>query len=116
MLDVARLLRLTLHGERVATVKHGAQLCDVRLRVGPPSQRPPLQQLILRTRTGQQVRLADVAELRRESGPAVILRRDQRRCVAFHAWGPAARAVGSGRALRRQVEARLEIPPQFSFR
>lgn len=82
-LDLARQVRQAFYGEEAQRIQRGRD--DIRVMVRyPRDQRrslADLNNLHLRTASGDEVPLAEVAEIRYDLGPATIRRSDRRRMV-----------------------------------
>ncbi len=86
--DVSRQVRTRMQGLEVARLRIGQEHVPVHLRLSGSS--PSIDDVFLRTPTGENVGLGDVAQIEASQGSGAIIRRDRRRVTPLVVFGPTA--------------------------
>lgn len=81
--DVARQVRQAFYGEEVQRIQRGVDTVKVMVRypLAARSSQQSLENLLIRTKSGEAIRIAQVAEITMGEGPSSISRTDRRRTV-----------------------------------
>ncbi|MFW6163948.1 MAG: efflux RND transporter permease subunit, partial [Planctomycetota bacterium] len=114
--EVADTLRSLVHGAVATQYRDGSEYYDIRVMV-PESQitgKRDLEQLVLKSDSGGQHYLHEIADVRRAVGPVEIVREDQAKQVIVRADSA---GISVGEAVRRAeaAVAALEAPPGVYF-
>jgi len=113
--DVAQALRLRYGGEDASLVRDGGDTIPVVLRGDAAERAPagsPADTLVRRADGGPAVPLAAVADVRRDSEPSIIVRRNLERTIAVSGRNPALTADQIVARLAPKVAA-LALPPGY---
>jgi CzcA family heavy metal efflux pump len=114
---VGRALRLALSGEAISDYQEGDRAYDIRLRLPYYEANNPaaLQQLILRSDSGESLRLGEVAEVTLIASPAEIRRDRQRRIIEVSATLSGELSFGEVyTALRERIDS-FELPAGYTL-
>jgi len=116
VLEIANSVETAIGGTVATKYREKGKEYDLRVRVSKEGRKNPedLAALILPTRSGGKVRLAEVAEIKKELGPVTIERRNQERIidVSGEIYG---RDLGSIVAEAKEKFKKLKIPEDFSL-
>ncbi|HCG77229.1 MAG: hypothetical protein COZ37_06840 [bacterium (Candidatus Ratteibacteria) CG_4_10_14_3_um_filter_41_18] len=114
--EVAKAIETAIAGTVATKYREGGEEYDIRVRVSEEGRKKPedLAGLILPTQTGGKVRLSEVAQIKEETGPTAIARRDQERIidVSGEIYG---RDLGSVAAEAKGKFKNLKIPTDFGL-
>jgi HAE1 family hydrophobic/amphiphilic exporter-1 len=112
---LADAIRVRLTGDEVTTYKSERGDLDIRVASKQIENRgiSYLSGLRLRSRTGQEVTLADLGRIEIERGPREIIRRNQKRIARVTADIRSGKLSDAVAVVKREIE-RLPVPPQFS--
>ena len=112
---LADAIRVRLTGDEVTTYKSERGDLDIRVASKQIENRgiSYLSGLRLRSRTGQEVTLADLGRIESERGPREIIRRNQKRIARVTADIRSGKLSDAVAVVKREIE-RLPVPPQFS--
>lgn len=117
--DVARAVRLMIAGEdQISTYKEGDEQFDVTLQLLPEQQKDPdmLTRLMIPSDRLGQVRLDNVATVRRGLGPARIERYNRQFQVSVNGSNaPDFPLDAAARTVRAEI-ARMGLPPGYGYR
>jgi HAE1 family hydrophobic/amphiphilic exporter-1 len=114
--DLATTIRATVGGVDVTTFQKDGSRYDVRMRLEEENrdQLFKLNLIQVRSRTGELVDLANIAEFKVAGGPVQINRRNRARQIGVFANAPPKIATGTVMAEMDRIVADMDLPPGYT--
>ena len=113
--DLQDLIELAIGGRTVSTLFDGDRRFDITVRYIPEARvdAGAIAQILVPTRSGARVPLAQLAEVRVADGESIIARSENRRLVAVRTNIRGRDQGGFAREARRRIEAGVELPEGY---
>ena len=111
--EVQEVLDVALGGRPVAEAVDGAYTIDIAVRFPEAVSRDPeaIRRLTIPTATGALISLAELADIRMESGPVQVSREQAQRMVIVQADVRGRDLGGYAADVRATIDAEVELPP-----
>jgi cobalt-zinc-cadmium resistance protein CzcA len=113
--DLQDLIELAIGGRTVSTLFDGDRRFEITVRYIPEARvdAGAIAQILVPTRSGARVPLAQLAEVRVADGESIIARSENRRLVAVRTNIRGRDQGGFAREARRRIEAGIELPEGY---